>query len=65
MMKNLPEEVYDHWDLFIGDSNEDIKNSWKNWNDSQLSIMYNQQDRPGSGPSGSSMVAGKSIMVKS
>jgi len=65
MMKNLSEEVYDHWDLFIGDSNDEIKNSWKNWDDSTLSIMYNQQDRPGSGPSGSSMIAGKSIIVKS
>jgi len=65
IMKNLHEETYDHWDLFIGDSNQEIKNSWKKWDDSQLSIMYNQQDRPGSGPSGSSMIAGKSIMIKS
>ncbi len=62
--KNIPEEEYSHWDLFIGDSNDEIKNSWKSWNESCLDIMYNQTDRPGSGPSASSMIGNRTILER-
>lgn len=62
IIKNIQEEEYPHWDLFIGDSIPEIRNSWKSWEYSQLNIMYNQQDRPGSGPSGSSIIANRPIL---
>jgi hypothetical protein len=60
----LSEEDYPQWEKTLGEPKEEISSSWMTWDDSQLSIMYNQQDRPGSGPSGSSMIAGKSIILK-
>jgi hypothetical protein len=63
--KNIPEENYPHWNLFLGDSKQEIRNSWKTWNDSILNIMYNQEDRPGSGPSGSNMMEGREIVCLS
>lgn len=32
------------------------------WDNSQLDIMYNQIDRPGSGPSGSTILANRNIV---
>lgn len=58
IIKNLPEEKYEHWDLFLREPREDIKQSWKSWNDSQLNIGYN---RPNSGPSASSMIQNRPI----
>jgi hypothetical protein len=60
--KHLPEESYPHWDLFLGDFKPEISESWKNWNESILDIMYNQKDRPGCGPSGSSMASNRIIL---
>lgn len=60
--KHLPEENYPHWDLFIGEPNQEIRSSWKKWNDSILNICYNQEDRPGSGPSGSSIIGNRIIL---
>jgi hypothetical protein len=62
--KNIPEEQYQHWDLFIGDSREEIKNSWKKWENSILNIFYNQIDRPGSGDSGSNIIANRTILER-
>lgn len=53
IIKMLPEEKYEHWDLFLGENNNQIKNSWKNWKDSILGIGF---DRPNAGPSGSSFI---------
>ena len=41
---------------------EDIKNSWKTWNESKLDIMYDPRFRPGSGPSGSSLLGDRKIV---
>lgn len=57
--KNLAEETYENWNAVIGDHDHDIKSSWKSWEDSTLNVCY---DKPGSGQSGSSFVAGKEIM---
>lgn len=62
--KNIPEEKYQHWDLFIGDSKEEIKNSWKKWENSILNVFYNQTDRPGSGESGSNIIANRDILER-
>jgi hypothetical protein len=51
--QRISNEDYIHWNLFLGDSNTDIKKSWKSWNESMLSIMY---DKPNSGPSTSSII---------
>lgn len=64
IVKNIPDPKYEHWDLFLGESREDISSSWKRWNDSALNIMYNQTDRPGSGPSGSSMIGSRPIIER-
>lgn len=55
--KHLPEEKYPHWDLFIGDSNEEIKRSWKSWENSKLDLFYDENC-----PSGSRMIANRIIL---
>lgn len=57
--KKIPEQTYQHWDLFIGDNKSEISASWKTWKDSELGIMF---DRPNSGPSASSMIKNKIIL---
>lgn len=56
IVKMIPEEVYEHWSLFLGDSKPEIKNSWKSWGESTLNIGY---DAPNSGASASSMISGR------
>lgn len=58
LLKHLPEQEYQYWDLFVGDKKPNIKDSWKQWNDSILNIGY---DKPNSGQSSSHMVSGKKI----
>lgn len=58
IVKIIPEERYEHWDLFLGDSKPEIKNSWKPWSESILSVGY---DKPNSGPSASSMIKNRNI----
>ena len=60
IVKNLPEEKYQHWDLFIGDDRPDISSTWKKWSDSTLSVDY---DKPESGPSGSSLLANRKLVT--
>lgn len=60
--KNIPEENYQQWDRLIGESKQEISSSWKSWSESCLDIMYNQIDRPGSGPSASSMLQNRIIV---
>lgn len=62
--QNLDEETYMHWDEMLGDSREDISSSWMTWDHSKLDIMYNQIDRPGSGPSGSAILANREIVER-
>lgn len=59
--KNFPDEEYQHWDLFLGPERSDISQTWKKWKDSILNIQY---DKPESGPSGSSLIAGRNIARK-
>jgi len=59
IIKKLGEETYPHWDKVIGDSRPDISASWKTWADSKLNIAY---DKPNSGPSGSSFLAGRQFL---
>lgn len=60
--QKLSEEKYLEWDKTLGESREDIKNSWKTWNESQLDIMYDSRVRPGCGPSGSSILNNREII---
>lgn len=60
--KLLPEEKYENWDSLIGSDIPEIGQSWKKWPDSVLNIMYNQKDRPRSGPSGSSLLNNRQII---
>lgn len=58
----LPEEDYPEWNKTLGVPREDIRNSWKSWNLSRLDIMYDPRYRPGSGPSGSSLLNNRKIV---
>jgi hypothetical protein len=60
--QKIPEEKYPEWDKTLGESREDIKSSWKTWDESQLDIMYDPKVRPGSGPSGSSILNNRKII---
>jgi len=59
--KNIPDEKYQHWDLFLGKSKPEISATWKKWNDSVLNIQY---DKPESGQSGSTLLAKRKIIKK-
>lgn len=56
--KKLPEQKYQHWDLFLGDERKEISGSWKTWDDSILGVEY---DRPNSGPAGSALIGNRKI----
>jgi hypothetical protein len=59
VIRVLPEQTYQHWDLFLGASREDISNTWTSWSDSNLDIDFGG---PGSGPSGSQLLANRKII---
>jgi hypothetical protein len=59
VIRMIPEEQYEHWNLFLGDSKPEISNSWKRWSDSILNIGF---DKPNSGPSGSSFFTDKKVV---
>ena len=58
--KKLPEETYQHWNLFIGDLNPKIKNSWMKWSNSVLNLEYNKL---GGGQSASSLIGNRKIIT--
>lgn len=58
----LPDEDYPEWQKTLGDGREDISDSWKSWGESMLNIMYDPRFRPGSGPSGSSILGNRLII---
>jgi hypothetical protein len=60
----LPDEEYPELQKSLGDSREDISSSWKCWDESMLNIMYDPRFRPGSGPSGSSILDDRIIIEK-
>lgn len=60
----IPNEEYPEWQNTLGDSRDDISISWKSWDESVLNIMYNQEARPGSGPSGSQILGNRCIIEK-
>lgn len=57
--KNLPEDTYQHWDLFLGNDRSDISSMWLPWDKSILNVEF---DRPNSGASSSSMVRKRNIV---
>ena len=59
VIRNLKEENYHHWDMFLGDERPDISNTWKTWGDSTLNIDY---DKPNSGPAASTLLGGRKII---
>lgn len=56
--KLIPDEIYGYE---IEESKPEISNSWLSWKDSILNIQYN---KPGSGPSGSSIIGNRNIVEK-
>ena len=58
IVKKVEEEKYEHWDLFLGETKENIKNSWKSWGESILGIDF---DKPNSGAAGSSFIKNRKI----
>jgi len=60
--KNLPEEIYSHWDKFIGEYISEISNSWNTWDKSSLDIMYNYDIDNPLERSGSSMIGERKII---
>lgn len=60
--QKLNEEFYQEWEKTLGEKREDIKSSWKTWDESQLDIMYDHRVRPGCGPSGSSILNNREII---
>jgi hypothetical protein len=58
----LPDEEYPKLQKSLGDSRKDISSSWKCWDESMLNIMYDPRFRPGSGPSGSSILNNRNII---
>jgi len=63
VIKNIDEEKYSHWDLFLGEPRPDISSTWKKWKDSKLSLGYNKPIQ-GIGPSGSDLLANRTILKK-
>ena len=59
VFKNLPEEKYQHWDLFIGDERKDISDTWMSWDKSLLGIEF---DKPNSGLPGSYFIRNRKIV---
>ena len=62
VVQKLAEEEYEMWDKTLGDQRNDIQESWLTWDNSQLNIMYDPRYRPGSGPSGSAILANRDIV---
>jgi hypothetical protein len=60
--KNIPEENYEKWDKKIGECKPEISESWKNWKDSTLNILYDPRYRVGSGESASQMLRCRKII---
>lgn len=60
--KNLPEETYECWDKYIGESIPEISNSWNTWDKSDLDIMYNYDIENPLERSASSMLNGRKIV---
>ena len=62
VVQKLAEEEYEVWDKTLGNQRNDIQESWLTWDKSQLNIMYDPRYRPGSGPSGSAILANRDIV---
>jgi len=61
VVRNLPEEKYPHWDLFLGDPHPEISSTWLEWNNSKLNINYNG---PNKGTSPSQQLNNRQIIYK-
>lgn len=62
VFKKLDEILYKKWDLYIGKARPEISNSWKKWKNSKLDLHYNEDENPGSGPSGSSILNNRMVI---
>ena len=51
-----------YFDTVYSYDKKDVEKSWKSWNESKLDIMYDPRFRPGSGPSGSSLLGDRKIV---
>lgn len=58
IVKMIPEERYEHWNLFLGQERPDIRATWKKWGESKLGIDF---DKLNSGPSSSSYLGNRKI----
>jgi hypothetical protein len=58
IVKVLPEEKYEHWNLFLGEPRPDISSSWKKWSDSILNVEFGRQG----GSSSSSIISNRNIL---
>ena len=61
IVKHLPDEEYYHWDQFIEGDHNYISNSWNSWDKSILDV---KPDAEGAGPSSSSLINGRPIVVE-
>lgn len=57
----LPEEKYQHWDLFLGSAHQEISDSWLDWSGSKLDINYSG---PNKGTSPSRQLYNRHIITK-
>jgi len=59
ILKNLPEDPYEHWNLFLGPTRPEISNSWMKWSDSLLNVEFGREG----GQSSSSIINNRIIQV--
>jgi hypothetical protein len=59
VIRNIPEESYPHWDLFIWGDKPEIKESWKKWDNSILNVAAG---KPNCGEASSSLLHGRTII---
>jgi hypothetical protein len=57
IVKNLKEERYEHWDLFLGRPAPAVAAAWRPWSESILNLKYVT-----GGQSGSSIIGNRSIV---
>lgn len=60
VIKNIPEEQYPHWDLFIWGDRPDISQSWKTWDNS---ILAYGEKPPHAGEFSSVMLGNRQIIL--
>lgn len=59
VLKNISDEQYAHWDMFIGESRQDISKEWNTWDKSILNVAEGVE---GSGPASSYLLGNREIV---